>query len=193
MGRAIDRLTMLDENLRCDPKPFSNDKKIDIPSLCDIINHDFENCTIVCSNLRRAISTACISVAARLEPNPNERIEILSCLQELGTNYDTIPSTEKSEKPKLSRPERKASVLDGKLLDNVYNKRLGERWNLGDQRGVDKEVRIQTFMDWVWDQPKTTCVAFGHSHWIREFFRMALRKASLPEEINVKKFKLNNC
>eukprot|EP00494_Astrolonche_serrata_P028712 UN28979 len=134
---------------------IKNDKELIPNELSDLINND-DNCVIVCSNLRRAISTACIATKDRLFRNDRkerlirkdsakngqdtqqftpEKVYILSCLQELGQNYDTMPSSANAA-PKLSSAEREADVLDltTKLrLRQIYEKRLDSTYNLGDQ------------------------------------------------------------
>ena len=60
--RAIEQLHRLGENQRMPTVSISNDEPLDTHTICDIINHDLKNCIVVASNLRRAISTACISL-----------------------------------------------------------------------------------------------------------------------------------
>lgn len=194
--RAIEQLHQLGENQRMPTVSISNDEPLDTHTICDIINHDLKNCIVVASNLRRAISTACISLEDRLEANPKEKIYILSCLQELGSNYDTIPSVRRGRQPEPSERERRCSVLGKSSVSNiqsVYDSRLNMDFDEGNQRNVAKETRIHTFLDWCWKCPKEHIIAFGHSHWFREFFRHALHTTKLPPDKNVKKHKLNNC
>ncbi|KAG3119637.1 hypothetical protein PI124_g2245 [Phytophthora idaei] len=138
---------------------------------------------VVTSNLRRTIDTARIASASRLEM-PNERIYVLSCLQEIGRSFDTLAISQ----PHTIQPEVLVQALRGE-------KRHEELFNVAESHG-NKAVlgsgrdRLMTFAQWVFKQQKDVVVVYGHSLWFRAFCR-----EFFPRDVHheAKSVKLSNC
>ncbi|EEY57801.1 uncharacterized protein PITG_00383 [Phytophthora infestans T30-4] len=138
---------------------------------------------VVASNLRRTIDTARIASASRLEV-PGERIHVLSCLQEIGRNFDTLAISQ----PHTIQPEVLVQALRGE-------KRHEELFNVAESHG-NKTVlgsgrdRLMAFAQWVFNQQKDVVVVYGHSLWFRAFFR-----EFFPRNVfhDAKSAKMNNC
>ncbi|CAI5708257.1 unnamed protein product [Hyaloperonospora brassicae] len=120
---------------------------------------------VATSNLRRSIDTARIASAPRLEV-PGERIHVLSCLQEIGRNVDTLA---------ISQPH---SVQPREVLVKAPRgeKRHDELFNVAESHG-NKAVlgsgrdRLLTFAQWLFKQPNDVAIVYGHSLWLRAFCR----------------------
>ncbi|KAG7396575.1 hypothetical protein PHYBOEH_002037 [Phytophthora boehmeriae] len=139
---------------------------------------------VVASNLRRTIDTARIASASRLEL-PGEKIHVLSCLQEIGRNFDTMA---------ICEPH---AILPREVLVQAPRgeKRHDELFNVAESHG-NKAVlgsgrdRLQTFARWVFRQQKDVVVVYGHSLWFRAFCR-----EFFPHDVHheAKAAKLSNC
>ncbi|KAG1710988.1 hypothetical protein DVH05_013708 [Phytophthora capsici] len=139
---------------------------------------------VVTSNLRRTIDTARIASASRLEV-PGEKIHVLSCLQEIGRNFDTLA---------ISQPH---SVQPHEVLVQAPRgeKRHEELFNVAESHG-NKAVlgsgrdRLVTFAQWVFKQQKDVIVVYGHSLWFRAFCR-----EFFPHGVDheLKRVKMANC
>jgi broad specificity phosphatase PhoE len=139
---------------------------------------------VVCSNLRRAIDTARIASAARLEA-PGECIHVLSCLQEIGRNLDTLAlSAPHSVHPRevLAQPPR-----GEKQHDELFNvaESHGNKAVLG-----SGQERLHAFANWVFKQHKDVVVVYGHSLWFRAFCREFFPRNAQHE---FKSAKMSNC
>ncbi|KUF78143.1 hypothetical protein AM587_10016369 [Phytophthora nicotianae] len=138
---------------------------------------------VVTSNLRRTIDTARIASASRLEV-PDERIHVLSCLQEIGRNFDTLAISQ----PHTIQPEVLVQGLRGE-------KRHEELFNVAESHG-NKAVlgsgrdRLMTFAQWVFKQQNNVVVVYGHSLWFRAFFREFFPRDVYHE---AKSTKMKNC
>ncbi|GLD93893.1 hypothetical protein PINS_up002498 [Pythium insidiosum] len=118
--------------------------------------------TIVASNLRRAIDTARIASAARLSKQ-GEKIRVLSSLQEIGRNIDTLAISNAY----ALRPRALSSVLQGeKHCDELFDLREshGNKSLTGSGR-----LRLFSFAEWAVQQKEDVLIVFGHSHWLRAF------------------------
>ncbi|KAL3671637.1 hypothetical protein V7S43_003550 [Phytophthora oleae] len=139
---------------------------------------------VVTSNLRRTIDTARIVSASRLEVI-DEKIHVLSCLQEIGRNFDTLA---------ISQPH---SIQPHEVLVQapLGEKRHEELFNVTESHG-NKAVlgsgrdRLLTFAQWVFKQQKDVVVVYGHSLWFRAFFR-----EFFPQDVHheAKSAKMSNC
>ncbi|KAI9915538.1 hypothetical protein PsorP6_008264 [Peronosclerospora sorghi] len=139
---------------------------------------------VVTSNLRRSIDTARIASASRLKV-PGEKIHVLSCLQEIGRNLDTLA---------ISQPHA-IQPLEVLVQAPHGEKRHDELFNVTESHG-NKAVlgsgrdRLLTFAQWVFKQPKEVVVVFGHSLWFRAFCR-----EYFPQDVfhDAKTAKMSNC
>jgi hypothetical protein len=107
------------------------------------------------SNLRRALSTAGIALSERLR-RTGENIAVLSSLQEISPNVDTLSIT-----PPFAPP-----VLPG--LGNVRFDSSGHNGNKP-LRGTGGP-RMAAFAAWCFERPgREAVIAAGHSLWFRSF------------------------
>ena len=162
----------------------------------NLLNGNEQKCGIVVSNLRRAMSTACICLRDRLQRRPYEKIQILGCLQEMGMNSDTRPLlVSKDNKPTLSKKEKTSPLLKGVNMEQLYEERLSTKYYKGDASDKSGEQRLQEFALWLFAQRKYLhVIAIGHSHWFQNFFKAYLPDIS-DEELpaNVRTAKIRNC
>ena len=143
---------------------------------------------IASSNLRRALSTGTVAFWGRLK-RTQEKVHVLSALQEVTFNIDGVA---------LSKP-RSAPVLSDVELDALHQKRAdfhADRYfdctaNAGDKsvrsRGVD---RMLQFCKWCLDRPEDVVIAAGHSLYFRFLFQTLLPLSSTHR---AKKDKMGNC
>ncbi|CAH0490925.1 unnamed protein product [Peronospora farinosa] len=138
---------------------------IEESSLLSYLCFSLPGSIVVTSNLRRTIDTARIASASRLEV-PGEKIHVLSCLQEIGRNVDTLAIS----KPHAVQPHEvlvdppRGEKCHDELFDVVESH--GNKAVLGSGRD-----RLLTFAHWVFKQPKDVVIVYGHSLWLRAFFR----------------------
>lgn len=120
---------------------------------------------IVSSNLRRSMNTVTIALQDRLLAN-QEKVEILSSLQEISSNVDTVS---------LSGAGGVQSNLGGHMslvdAEKVFDARMNKGNKKPGQKGCE---RIRDFVKWVFQQKEATIVCSGHSLYFRWFFRMHL-------------------
>ncbi|KAF1334699.1 Histidine phosphatase superfamily, clade-1, partial [Globisporangium splendens] len=120
------------------------------------------NSVIVTSNLRRSIDTARIASAARLEL-PGEKIHVLSSLQEIGRNIDTLTISDAY----AIKPQALSSVLRlEKKHDDLFN--LSESHGNKAVLGCGRQ-RLHAFAEWATKQQADVLVVYGHSLWFRSF------------------------
>jgi hypothetical protein len=141
---------------------------------------------LVSSNLRRAISTMLLGFQDRLRRNGDERVQLLSCLQEISRNPDALSITPARGKalPSWTEP-------DG--LQYLYDRVDTSRYD--GNKSVDSNglVRLDAFCQYAFKDEATdgtdAIVAAGHSLWFRSFFQVYL-----PYEVDhvAKKKKLIN-
>lgn len=135
------------------------------------------DCVICSSNMRRALQTAAVAFQ---RPQPPPRIHVLSCLQEISTNIDTISLAAPGEAPLLPRVPP----------DLAAPKRFDAAANAGSKplRGHGGE-RLRAFCDWAMARPEPTIIVAGHSLWFQSFFREYL---PADAEHDGKRFKVAN-
>lgn len=131
---------------------------------------------LVASNLRRALSTSTIGFWGRLKRTPQEKIHILSSLQEITFNVDGVA---------LAKP-RKAPVLADEELNALEVPRSKFRYECYDvsenhgnkpvrSKGLD---RMLEFCRWCFARDEPTVIVTGHSLYFRFFFQTFLPLAS---------------
>eukprot|EP01083_Nonionella_stella_P099426 279569_1 len=141
-----------------DPEDYiiNHDVPIDIASILDILIGKNMKSIIVCSNLRRAISTCVLSLWNRLRSNTTEKIYILSCLQEIGINPDTHTHTSQFQVPHVSNFEMMHEHLDAKALNDFYSKRIETVYNYGNKMEYELQQdtlkRMESFAKWIFMQ-----------------------------------------
>lgn len=141
------------DNLKDENNNYYN-VPMDISSIMDILIGKNVKSRIVCSNLRRAISTCVLSLWHRLRFT-TEKIYILSCLQEIGVNVDTHTHTAQFQVPQVSNFEMMSENLDSKTLNDFYSTRIETIYNYGSKsEGLmesqqDSQKRLELFAKWI--------------------------------------------
>lgn len=163
----------------------------------NVLNGNEQKCGIVVSNLRRAMSTACICLRDRLERRPYEKIQILGCLQEIGMNADTRTMLfTKDNKPSLAKTEKTSPLLKDVDMKQLYAERLSTKYYKGDASDKTGPQRLQEFALWLFAQRKYLhVVTVGHSHWFKSFFEAYLPEKIAEEDLpaKVRVNKIRNC
>jgi bisphosphoglycerate-dependent phosphoglycerate mutase len=147
-----------------------------ISKLLKILNNEpgaKNSSMIVSSTLRRAIATTTLALWPRIEKN-QEKIHLLSCLQEISRNVDTFqlsPSQAIADLPF----ERLYSHCGGKeklVVDNVFDTSS----NYGNKSFTfNGGKRLLAFNDWAFQQQDiSTIIVGGHSLWFKNFFQTFL-------------------
>lgn len=125
-----------------------------------------EKALIVSSNLRRALQTVVIALQDRLlASEPRALVHVLSCLQEVSTNVDTVSILPPGAAPVLPRvPELLQTPEAFDVSYNAGNKPL---------RGTG-QTRIRDFCDYCFQADHDTIIVGCHSLWARFFFQELL-------------------
>ena len=127
---------------------------------------------MLCSNLRRAISTIAIGVKDRMDRNyENDNIMILQELQEISFNPDALSICPPKGKCELA-------FTDPKFLKPYFEKRMDTSKLLGN-KPIDTNglKRLNAFCEFLFnDVKKENVVAAGHSLFFRSFFKEFLPK-----------------
>lgn len=155
-------------------------KDLEVAELVAIIRGDAGESILVSSILRRAISTGLIAVSPRLLKTSalKDKVQLMTTLQEISRNVDTLALTPARMLPQIPAGEAKTKHM-GDIVSHFYRTRLDRRNNNGNktvyQQAIDRQL---AFVKWLLEQ-KTDCViVFGHSLWFQEFFKSFLPKAS---------------
>merc|ERR1712217_803022 len=142
--------------------------------------------------LRRAISTGLLCLSPRLlkSSDPKHKILLMTSLQEISRNVDTLALTSENKLPVVPIAESKLKHL-GDIMSHFYRTRLDKKFNQGNKTFKMMAMQRQTeFTKWVFEQKELTnggCVIVcGHSLWFREFFKSYLPKCSRHDAKNLK-------
>ena len=139
---------------------------------------------VVASNLRRAMATVALGLQDRLA-RTGEKIAVLSCLQEISRNVDTLslsPAGACVDIPLVGgKVVRSAGVFDA--AGNAGNKPL---------RGTGLQ-RLDAFAEWAFTRSEDTIVVGGHSLFFKEFFKTFLPRNAEGLGAKAKKRKIANC
>jgi hypothetical protein len=149
----------------CDPS-----EPEDLRSLYNVINGNGGDSVIVSSNLRRAIATTTVAMWPRLQ-RTQEKIHILSNLQEISRNIDTKALAGRGVIPDLHRVGE--YLPDPTLFkpDELYD--VTE--NLGNKTSYFNGIkRLKAFNDWAFKRSESAIVVGGHSLWFKHYFQVYL-------------------
>ena len=157
-----------------------------IESLPDNLNHSIlklgqsGKSVLASSNLRRALSTSTIGFWQRLR-RTQEKIHVLSCLQEITFNIDGVALAKPYTSPVLSDEE--ISALNGTSRADFNPERYYDTSeNKGDKPVRGKGLtRLQEFCKWCFNRNEPTVIAAGHSLYFRFFFQTYLPYESKHE------------
>ena len=146
--------------------------------------------------MRRASSTAVIGLASRLLRNKNEKMHVLSCLQEATRNIDGVSLTAQGAGPAASPLEKSLPELEP-VVEGIFRAGKFEgRSNFGTKPFTGRSVylRFADFCDWCFNSEAARgagrVAATGHSLYLREFMIAYLPKSF---KHSVKTHKLVNC
>jgi broad specificity phosphatase PhoE len=131
----------------------------------ELYDGDGGDMRIVSSNLRRSMNTVTIALQDRII-RKKEKVEILSCLQEISRNVDTIS---------LASPGGVQSNMGGYMSGLEADKVFDASGNKGNKKPANRGAeRIKEFVNWIFKQKEGKIVVSGHSLYFRWFFRMHL-------------------
>jgi len=155
-----------------------------------------EQLALCCSNLRRAASTGVIGLAGRLLKNKNEKMHVISCLQEATRNIDGVSLTAAGAAPGASLLEKNLPELEP-VVERIFRAgKLDGGNNFGTRPFSGRNVysRFSKFCDWTFNsEAARNCArvaACGHSLWLREFMKAYLPRLAVSP---AKTHKLVNC
>jgi broad specificity phosphatase PhoE len=164
--------------------------ELEVQDLVSIIRGDVGESLICASILKRAISTGLMCLSPRLLQRPEEKVHIMTALQELGRNVDSLSITPESGIPVVPSAEGAMQKM-GDLMRHFYEKRLNAKLNIGNKNfGLKAVHRQDRFVKWAFEQKTDCIIVAGHSLWFREFFKSFLPK---QEKHVAKTTKMVNC
>ncbi|GAX21353.1 hypothetical protein FisN_6Lh081 [Fistulifera solaris] len=130
--------------------------------------------TILCSNLRRSISTLVGGFSERLTRRPEDKILLVTALQEISRNPDTLSITPPHSPVHASWMEKRSPMCDySRLLSSQVDVSL----HVGDKPiNTNGLKRMLDFCDFVFSPSVKDeyIIVGGHSIWFRSFFNMFL-------------------
>lgn len=180
---------------------------------------DGPSSVVVTSNLRRAAQTAVVALWARFTPlDPNddddlgyddlddngsigsgdgggrvghpEAIKVLSALQEVSRNVDTLSLTD-MQSPVPLQGVQAALALPAPLdIDELFSTTA----NHGNKPVFGTGLqRMQAFCEWVFAQEEEVVICAGHSLWFKHFFNTYLPKSAAGHDALDCKMKNGGC
>lgn len=164
---------------------------LSVEDVVSIIRNEAGHSKVVSSILKRAVSTGVVGLSSRfLKTKESDKIYLMTALQEISRNVDTVSLTPRGCLPQV--PQSEASIKDiGALISMYYKSRLDAKFNTGNKTLAQKaRNRHEDFVRWASDQKLDCIIVCGHSIWFREFFKSYL-PASCQHE--AKKTKMVNC
>lgn len=127
---------------------------------------------IVCSNLRRAISTVAAGFRDRLSRKTSESIIIIPSLQEISRNPDTLSITPPQTLVTPSWIEKESTIAD---FQQIYAKQCDVSLHTGNKPiNTNGLIRMKEFCKYAFEQEVDVLICGGHSIWFRSFFRTFL-------------------
>lgn len=170
-------------------------KELEVNDIVSIIRGDVGQSVVACSILRRCISTGFVGLSTRLlRAPPDEKLHLMTCLQEISRNVDTLSVTPAGKRPQP--PQREVALENvGDILPHFYETRLDSMLNHGNKTVQTKaEHRQERFVRWVFERKEETIIVSGHSLYFREFFKSYLPKNVQTGIANdAKTKKIQNC
>ncbi|SBS87690.1 conserved Plasmodium protein, unknown function [Plasmodium ovale curtisi] len=125
----------------------------------DVLNNVKYKSTILCSDLRRAISSCFISFHNRLNKY-NEPIHVLNSLQEISRNPDSLTLYNFYDKFVTTDIEKYLHKDIGQLIDN----------NVKLKKNFSKNRFLDT-LSYIFEDDNNIFIIFGHSLWFLNFFK----------------------
>lgn len=166
--------------------------ELDVPDIVSIVRGDVGESVVVSSILRRAISTGVLCLSTRLlKTKSSDKVQLMTSLQEISRNVDTLSLTSARAYPQVPRNESSMRQMS-ELMRCFYRTRLSIMHNKGNKTlKMKARERQREFTTWLFKQTaQDAIVVSGHSIWFREFFRSYLPKAC---QHRAKTSKIANC
>ena len=129
---------------------------------------------IVCSSLRRAVSTFVVGFRDRLGRRPEDKILVIPPLQEISRNPDTLSITPAHSTIQASWIEKSSKVVD---FQHLFDTQMDMSEHTGNKPlNTNGLKRMNDFCEYVFSSAHNEdyFIACGHSIWFRSFFRMFL-------------------
>lgn len=129
---------------------------------------------LLCSNLRRAVSTMAGGFKERLSRRPQEKILIVTSLQEISRNPDTLSITPAHTPIQASWIDKTSKVAN---FQSIFVNQVDMSLHTGNKPiGTNGLKRMREFCDFVFSPSvkEDYVIAGGHSIWFRCFFRTFL-------------------
>lgn len=129
---------------------------------------------IVCSSLRRAVSTLAFAFKDRLSRRPQEKVLIIPSLQEISRNPDTLSITPAHATIQASWVDKTSKVCD---FQEIFSNQVDMSLHSGNKPlNTNGLKRMLAFCDFVFSPSvkEQYVIAGGHSIWFRSFFQTFL-------------------
>jgi len=129
---------------------------------------------MVCSSLRRAVSTVAGGFRDRLSRRPDDKIMIIDSLQEVSRNPDTLAITPPHTQIQASWIERSSKMCD---FQEIFDSQTDMSLYTGNKPlNTNGLKRMQDFCEFVYSPSvkENNVIVGGHSIWFRSFFNMFL-------------------
>lgn len=133
---------------------------------------------ILCSSLRRAVSTLAFAFKDRLSRRPQEKILIIPPLQEISRNPDTLSITPAHATIQASWVDKTSKVCN---FQEIFWNQVDMSLHSGNKPlNTNGLKRMLAFCDFVFSPSvkEEYVIAGGHSIWFRSFFQMFLPYSS---------------
>ncbi|VUZ98442.1 conserved Plasmodium protein, unknown function [Plasmodium vivax] len=132
----------------------------------DILNNSVNYpSAILCSDLRRAISSCFIALYNRINKN-NEQIQVLNSLQEISRNPDCVSLFDFHDNKYISTDIEKFVHKD---VEKNFEKNIRIRRNFVSNKFFDT-------LSYIFNNDTNIFIIFGHSLWFRLFFNYFLKQ-----------------
>lgn len=135
---------------------------------------DAQRSKIICSNLRRAVSTLAGGLSDRLSRRPMDKILIVPCLQEISRNPDTLTITPAHTPIQASWIEKTSTQCD---FQDIFTNQTDMSLHTGNKAvNTNGLKRMLEFCDFVFSGSvkEEYIIVGGHSIWFRYFFKTFL-------------------
>ena len=129
---------------------------------------------ILCSNLRRAISTMAAGFRDRLARRPDDKILIVPCLQEISRNPDTLSITPAHTPVTASWIDRTSKICD---FQGIFSNQVDMSLHMGNKPiNTNGLKRMNELCDFIFSNAVRDehVIIGGHSIYFRSFFRTFL-------------------
>jgi broad specificity phosphatase PhoE len=143
---------------------------------------------ILCSSLRRALSTMAAGFQDRLAQHPEEKILVVPSLQEISRNPDTLSITPAHTQVTASWIDKSSKLCN---FQSIFSNQVDMSLHTGNKEITTNGLkRMDAFCDVVFRQNENHVIVGGHSIYFRSFFRTFM---PYTEDHAAKSKKIVNC